>query len=58
MQLDEYYSDGNGHIAISREQASDFAKGVAGDFNPIHDVDAKRFCVPGDLLFSLALHTW
>lgn len=55
MQLDQYYSSGDGHILINREQASDFAKGIAGDFNPIHNVDAKRFCVPGDLLFSLAL---
>ncbi len=33
-----------------------FAKGEAGDFNPIHDIDVRRFCVPGDLLFSVALH--
>ena len=39
-----------------RQQASDFAKKVAGDFNPIHDVDSKRFCVPGDLLFSVMIH--
>lgn len=55
MQLDNYFSSDKGHILFSREQASDFAKGVAGDFNPIHDIDSKRFCVPGDLLFSLAL---
>lgn len=42
-------------VRISPRQASRFAKEVAGDFNPIHDPDAKRFCVPGDLLFSLAL---
>lgn len=41
---------------MSRQQASDFAKQIANDFNPIHDIDAKRFCVPGDLLFSLVLN--
>ena len=25
------------------------------DFNPIHDPDARRFCVPGDLLFASTL---
>ena len=35
-----------------------FAKEVAHDFNPLHDVDAKRFCVPGDLLFSLVLQKY
>ena len=39
-------------VRISAKQASDFAKGIAGDFNPIHDHDSKRFCVPGDLLFT------
>ena len=39
-------------VRISANQASDFAKGIAGDFNPIHDHDSKRFCVPGDLLFT------
>ena len=43
-------------ISFSEQQASDFAKGVAGDFNPIHDPGAKRFCVPGDLLFAVMLH--
>jgi hypothetical protein len=55
MFLDPYYSYIDGHIRITAEQASRFAKQVAGDFNPIHDPDAKRFCVPGDLLFSLVL---
>jgi len=54
MFLRDYYHE-NGALLISRQQASDFAKKVAGDFNPIHDEDAKRFCVPGDLLFSLVL---
>ena len=55
MQLQDYYSEQDGNISFSRQQASDFAKHVAGDFNPIHDIDAKRFCVPGDLLFSVVL---
>ena len=44
-----------GEVCVSAEQGSQFAKGIADDFNPIHDVDSKRFCVPGDLLFSIAL---
>jgi len=55
MLLEDYYSENNSKISFSRQQASDFAKNIAGDFNPIHDTDAKRFCVPGDLLFSLVL---
>jgi hypothetical protein len=55
MQLSNYYSEANGSISFTRQHASDFAKGVADDFNPIHDIDAKRFCVPGDLLFAVAL---
>ncbi len=55
MLLEDYYSEDDSKIIFSRQQASDFAKNIAGDFNPIHDTDAKRFCVPGDLLFSLVL---
>lgn len=55
MRLDNYYSQVEGKTLISPQQASDFAKSVAGDFNPLHDVDSKRFCVPGDLLFALTL---
>ena len=55
MLLEDYYSEDNSRVIFSRQQASDFAKHIAGDFNPIHDTDAKRFCVPGDLLFSLVL---
>jgi len=55
MELAQYFNNIDGKIQVSREQASDFAKHIAGDFNPIHDVDAKRFCVPGDLLFSIFL---
>jgi Protein of unknown function (DUF3581) len=53
--LREFYTVDEGCVCISAEQASCFAKEVAHDFNPLHDVDAKRFCVPGDLLFSLVL---
>jgi len=55
MFLDQYHSSSAQGIRISAEQASRFAKEVADDFNPIHDTDAKRFCVPGDLLFCLVL---
>lgn len=52
---DYYQSENDQQVAISAEQASAFAKQVAGDFNPIHDPDSRRFCVPGDLLFAIAL---
>ncbi len=55
MFLNKFYDTHGGNIIIAAEQASQFAKEVAHDFNPLHDVDAKRFCIPGDLLFSLAL---
>jgi hypothetical protein len=53
--LDAYSTWLDGRVQFSRQQASRFAKQVADDFNPIHDVDAKRFCVPGDLLFAVLL---
>jgi hypothetical protein len=55
MFVDEYYLEAERQIQVSRQQASDFAKNIADDFNPIHDVEAKRFCVPGDLLFAIML---
>jgi hypothetical protein len=55
MFIDQYYSERDGRISFTQEQGSDFAKGLADDFNPLHDVDAKRFCIPGDLLFSIIL---
>lgn len=55
MFLDPFYSEENGFIQISAEQASQFAKGISDDFNPIHDPGSRRFCVPGDLLFALVL---
>lgn len=42
-------------LLFNAEQASRFAKQIAEDFNPIHDADSKRFCVPGDLLFATLL---
>ncbi|AFU98407.1 DUF3581 domain-containing protein [Simiduia agarivorans] len=55
MWLHDFYQQNGQQFSFTREQASRFAKQVADDFNPIHDVDAKRFCVPGDLLFALSL---
>ena len=46
MFLRGFYSIHEGNISIVAEQASMFAKEVAHDFNPLHDVDAKHFCVP------------
>ena len=58
MFLKDFYSIDNGSVQIDAQQASLFAKEVAGDFNPLHDPDSKRFCVPGDLLFSLVLEKY
>jgi hypothetical protein len=55
MFLENYCSVSDDKISFTRQQASDFAKQIADDFNPLHDINAKRFCVPGDLLFSLVL---
>ncbi|MAZ05112.1 MAG: hypothetical protein CME81_01700 [Halomonas sp.] len=55
MFLDRFHSVQDGQVIISALQASQFAKEIAGDFNPIHDPDARRFCVPGDLLFAIVL---
>lgn len=55
MELTNYYSVIDNSVQFTQEQASEFAKGVAGDFNPIHDPGNKRFCVPGDLLFCVLL---
>jgi len=55
MVLDEYYSGDENGLRFTRQQASGFAKQVADDFNPLHDTDAKLFCVPGDLLFAVTL---
>lgn len=58
MLIDQYYSVHDGKISFTREQGSNFAKQVADDFNPIHDPDSRRFCVPGDLLFSVILASY
>ena len=58
MFLQDFYHREGNQIVISADQASRFAKDVAGDFNPLHDACAKRFCVPGDLLFSLVLEKY
>ena len=55
MLLDPYYTQKDRTITITAEQACTFAKKECQDFNPIHNKDSKRFCIPGDLLFSLAL---
>ncbi|QJQ96301.1 MULTISPECIES: DUF3581 family protein [Halomonadaceae] len=55
MFLDDFHTVKDGRICISADQASHFAKRIAGDYNPIHNPEARRFCVPGDLLFSLVL---
>jgi len=55
INLKQFYKRVDDKVSFTREQASSFAKSVASDFNPIHDVTAKRFCVPGDLLFAVAL---
>ena len=55
MFLEKYYTENKDNILFSRQQASGFAKEIADDFNPLHDVDAKLFCVPGDLLFAVVL---
>lgn len=55
MFLDEFFSADEDGICITADQASRFAREIAGDYNPIHDPCARRFCVPGDLLFALVL---
>lgn len=53
MFIDEYCTKHQDNtFSFSRKQASSFAKFVANDFNPLHDIDNTRFCVPGDLLFA------
>jgi len=55
MFIEQYCPINNEKISFTRQQGSDFAKQVADDFNPLHNVEAKRFCVPGDLLFSVII---
>jgi len=56
MDIENYFHIKNTSLSFTRQHASDFAKIVASDFNPIHDVEAKRFCVPGDLIFAVIIH--
>jgi len=55
VEIEKFYSFQSEKVTFTRQQASLFAKEVAGDFNPLHDENAKRFCVPGDLLFAVTL---
>lgn len=55
MFIEQYCPIDNDKISFTRQQGSDFAKQVADDFNPLHNIEAKRFCVPGDLLFSVII---
>lgn len=55
MLLDEFHSTDADGVRITPAQASRFAREIADDYNPIHDPDARRFCVPGDLLCALVL---
>ena len=57
--LSDFYSESpDKQVSISATQGNDFAKFIADDFNPIHDTHSKRFCVPGDLLFAIALERY
>jgi hypothetical protein len=53
--LEPFFQETDDFITITPQQASTYAKEVAGDFNPLHNPGAKRFVVPGDLLFALVL---
>ena len=53
-----YHQCKNNKITFTREQGSNFAKLIADDYNPLHDAGAKKFCVPGELLFSLVLQKY
>lgn len=55
MFTEDYYTQSGDSFLFSKQQGSDFAKRIAGDFNPLHDIGNSRFCVPGDLLFSVLL---
>ena len=58
MLFSNYYTIDTAGLRISADQASNFAKAIAGDFNPLHDPDNRRFCVPGDLLFTALLQRY
>lgn len=58
MFLQSFHSESGNQLSVSGEQGSQFAKQVCNDYNPIHDPESKRFCVPGDLLFALCLNNY
>ena len=58
MDVTDYCALERDGVRFAERDASRFAKGVAGDFNPIHDPGSRRFCVPGDLLFGVLLHRY
>ncbi len=58
MDLHDYFQNQAGRLTFEPAAASAFAKQIAGDFNPLHDPTNKRFCVPGDLLFSVLLNLY
>ena len=58
MFLQSFFSQNGNQLSISAEQGSQFAKQICNDYNPIHDIESKRFCVPGDLLFALTLNNY
>lgn len=58
MFLQSFFLQTGNQISISASQGSQFAKQICNDYNPIHDDESKRFCVPGDLLFALTLHRY
>lgn len=53
MDISEYYDCIDGEIHFNDLKASQFAKNVSNDQNPIHDHDNKNYCIPGDLIFSM-----
>ncbi|SES66337.1 DUF3581 family protein [Thalassotalea agarivorans] len=55
MFLEQFFEQNDEQIVFKRAHGCSFAKQVANDFNPLHDHDAKRFVVPGDLLFAIVL---
>jgi len=58
MKVTDYVNLDGERLTFDAERASAFAKQVAGDYNPLHDPTNKRFCVPGDLLFSVVMHRY
>ena len=56
--LNDFFDAADLAVTVTGAQGSAFAKQIAGDFNPIHDANSKRFVVPGDLLFAIALQKY